>query len=842
MKTKMKKWLIGGLTVGAVVAPITSAVACGSSSTTTQSDKIINDGDKIWATGNDTTTYSEFKKTVDKQQDAQTASSSFISQIKYELTETLYTKEQIASKDYQVAFLKWNVYTQEKNQMATAKKMAALIYDKDTTATSIDNNDSAIQGHFLIKDVLGITGTPSSADIFRHIYDMTEAPSKYVASPTEDILQSRKDDFNKELKTFKENFDKIVTAKKEITELETADASNLDWSKWKDSSKYPKLLKPLSEITKIHEKTIAEARKAVIDKYQTKPEGVEAWASQRSSSYGGASTDAEAIKYLVNQEINTTAFGKFTYSLDSSYTIEQLLAKDNSGNSIFPWFKDLDKKLGDQNSTTINKNDPKYIWTNDLTKFKDANGGINVNINADNIKDQDPLVTPLLSNKIFFISKKTLVTNDILVKLDEDNNLQKPPILITHSLIGAKQGTTWNLPWTITKDSIKNLLSFSKGSDIQSSKLGIDLFTKLYMDDTTGTTTNKDLTNLFNEYVSDDTGSRTNSGELGVQTYQWYARKGGMNDGFALATMVAYADLQNDKASTSVYNLGDAIVKDSPTAKDGEEVIAKLKSDILSKVPQNILSKFMDDVDGNGFNLEDAVSNKISGDKFKSSLTTATVNIQLTNWIDSLSDDDIKVMFGSIFRDAFEKRPVVYELAPSAQSSSEHRRFLLASPDSGVHIINITDATKAWQEKYEEDMVNVSKENDASKAKVTWSTLYSDFFTDNEKISNLLAIDEFQDQIKQLPTNNKDLVDEWVKAGYVKFEQNDDAAAKGQKIVDAINKSIAAAKIDNNSQSAVDSVKDRISTYLIGQQDNQFMLDTIDPTTLYDELLKSLLS
>lgn len=836
MKTKMKKILIGGLTIGAVVAPIASTVACGSSSTTTQSDKIIKDGDKIWATGSDNTTYADFKNIVDKQQDAQTASSSFISQIKYELTETLYTKEQIASKDYQVAFLKWNVYTQEKNQIALAKDMAAQIYDEVATASIIDNKDTTTNGRHTLKDALGMTkATPSSKEIFEFVYSMN-APDYYVSDSTKSIHPSRKDTFKRELETFKKNFDSIKIAKEEITKLEGVSADNMVWADWNNSTKYPKLLRPLSEITKEKRDAVDKIKAETIDKYKTKEEGVEAWSTQRSSSYGGASTDEEAVKYLVNQDINAAAFGKFTYSLDSSYTIEQLLAKDDQGKNIFTWLGGHEKELGDKN--WIANSQHFYIWTNDLSKFKDANGDL-IKIDTENIKDQeDQDVTSLLSNHIYFLSKKTLDSADILVKLDIDKNLENSPIMITHSLIGAKQDTTWNLPWTVTKDSIKNLLSFTNGTDIKDAKLGIDLFSKLYMDDTVGTT-NKDLTDLFNQFVSDDTGSREKNGELGVQTYQWYARKGGMNDGFALATMVAYSDIKNQQnvatpaTGFKEYDVAKAI------NNNGEAILSKLKTEILSKIPQDILKGFVEEGSNNStLSLEEAISG--NGDTFKAGLTTTEINNRIANWINGLSDDNIKVMFGSIFRDAFENRPVVYELNPS--SGQIHNRFLLASPDSGVHIIKITADGSDWQQRYEEDMKNVSNEDDAAKAKVDWSKLYSDFFTDNEKISNLINIPEFKNQIKELPTTNATLVGEWEKAGYVKFETTDDAQQKGQKIVEAIEKSIRAEKIASSSQGAIDSLTDRINTYLIGQQDNKFMTDTIEPTTLYNELLRSLTS
>lgn len=823
MNSKTKKLLMGSLTLGTIIAPVATLVACDSTTTNT-TDVTSDDNAKVFKNADgteDTLKISDLKAQLNKQTDAATASSNFISQVKYELTESLYKKEYEASFEYQKGFLRWNIFTAQKDQLALAKEIAALYKDDTTTSTQISVDLNAASPVITIKDALGIpfANGYKSDELFDFINNLAKDSTKATNA-------DRKTTFNSKLETFKNHFKDINNLKDKLKNIDNLkDDSNSGWDNV--SSDYPKLLKSIAKITETETKTYNEAKAAFIDQYRTAGGGAEEWTKERSSKYNGASTDAEAIKYLVNQQIQSTAFGQFTYSLNDTFTIEQALATyDDNGTieHIFPWFKGYNGAT-DKTSATIGDKNWKTrtgefkLWTNSIDEFKTKAGvASNLHIDTDNVtdlfadaKESAAVITPLLNNKVFFLNRNTKITDQMIVDLKGQTELTHAPILITHSLIKATQDkTSSSLPWTIDKDAIKNLLEYFGASSVANAKQGIDLFSTLYLD------TNKTQTDLYNKYVSDDTGSRANNGELGVQTYQWYARQGGMNDGFALATMVAYSNMKNVPGQAAVYDLKNSIQQITPTTAndDGEDIIASLKTKLIDLLPAN---------------LKTPTANNANA-------TTAATNTAIAAWVDSLTDADLKSKFGTIFADLFNNRKVVYALEKNS-GQTVTSRYLLASPDSGVHIINITNDSSDWFVKYQVDMQLVAQENAIGKAKVDWAKLYSDYFTEDEIISNLLKNKDYKDLIVNLPTTNSTLVGEWVKAGYV----GSDAQTNGQKIIDKINEGIQATRINNDSTNSRNALTGRIGTYLIGQMDSKYIDSTIEPTSLYTELLKSLI-
>lgn len=814
MKSKTKKILLGATTLGTVIAPIAAVVACDNSGSTTTEFVTSKDTDQVW----DNYTVGELKAKLNKQSDAATASSNFVNQIKYELTEKLYKGEQEASFEYQKAFLRWNIFTAKKDQLALAKEIAALKKNDSTTSSQISFDPSASGKLIFIGSALGMT--------FTNGYKSSELFDYINKSLPKDTLNDKDKGatLNGKIDTFRTKYEDITKLETKLTDIDNLkDDNNSGWTSNSLSTDYPKLLKPISKITEDKTKTYNEAKAAFIDQYKTKGGGAEEWVKERASKYNNASTDAEAIKYLVNQEITGTAFGHFTYALNDTFTIEQALAtyQDNGKTvHIFPWFENYDGASNGKTATIGDKtwdktsNDKFKVWTNSIAEF--SSQGDAIHIDTDNVIDPSDTITPLLSNKVFFLGRNTLKTDEIIVDLSspaEQDNLKNAPISISHSLIKATQDkTNANLPWTIDKDALKNLYEYLGDPTKTNAKTGIELFTKLY------TTGNND--DLYNQFASDDTGSRTNNGELGVQTYQWYARQGGMNDGFALATMVAYSNMQNNAATNPThYDLSNSL----GTPTEGEKILTDLKTK-LDEIATNDRT----------LNLTGAT-------------TTADANTRIASWIDKFSDTDLKSKFGTIFTELFNSRKVVYELNKN-QNDPVSTRYLLASPDSGVHIINIIQGGVNWYEKYQSDMKNVAEENNISKAKVSWSDLYKSHFTDDNIVKDLLTNtaygDEFKNQITNLVSSTDDsdkkLIEEWTKAGYVKFETNDDDAAKGQKIIDAVLKSIEAGRINSKAQDSINAVTGRIGTYLIGQMDSKYIDPTIDPTVLYSSLLQSL--
>ncbi len=814
MKSKIKKILLGGMSTATIVAPVATMVACG---TTTNTSDVVSDPNAKVFSGDDRTVQ-QVKDELNKPQDAPAASSNFIGQIKYELTESLYNKEQAASFDYQKAFLRWNIFAAEKDQLALAKEIAAF-YDitnpsNNTTASQITLDKNASGTLVYIGKALAITftnDTYNSTQLFEKLNNLAKDPSHI----TDDSVKSQ---FNSKLQTFKDEFKKIVTLKEKLVKIdELKDDKNSGWDSSSLTTDYPKLLKPISKIKDLQTKVYNEAKDAFIDKYKTTTGGAEEWTKERSSKYNGATTDTEAIKYLVNQQVQSVAFGQFTYALDDSFTIEQALATyvDNGTQKhVFPWFDSLGfdtTNLGDKNWATP---DPKHqIWTNSKSEF---NGVV---INTVNVSDQSDVVTPLLTNNVFFLARKSLIANKVLVDLDSPEEVENfhdagAPILVTHSLLAATPDkTSPNLPWTISKDSIKSMLEYWGGSTVATAKEGVDLMSTLYEDG------HEAATDQFNQYVSDDTGSREKGGELGVNTIMHYTATKDLNgagfvNGFALGVLTAYAQLRNEvnDPTDPDFDLGNAI----GNSTSGDNILKAIKDQFVAALPT-------------------AIKTQIVG------MSTGQANTIIAQWVDSQTDDNVKSIFGNIFTTIFPDKSVkaVYELG--ANAGGIHTRYMLLAPDTGIHIFNITSESPAWNDKYQTDMKYVAEQKNVAKAKVDWAGIYKTFFTDNEIVSKLLNTPEYADLIKAIPKNNKSLFDEWVKAGYVKVDASViDDDAKGQLIIDSVLKSIDATRINDESKTAIGSLTPRIQE-MITRTDSMFIDPTIDPKKLYDELLKALL-
>lgn len=826
MKAKNKKWLLGSLATIGVVAPVTTLVACGSSTTIpTISDK----GTVAW-TGGPTIGGLEDKA---RETEDSAASSNFLSQIKYEVAEKMYEKEQAASFDYQEAFLKWNIFTVKKEQLNKAKEILALkktVEGTVITSSQIKFEDADKADANYIGKLLG----KSDADATAWVYSSDEI-ANFIKSQNDKTVPANTDpnyanitSYNAKIKEFKATEENLVKTIEKSTKVSQANRASFDWNATGIASDFPKLLKPISKIRELQTKSYNEAKDAFIENYRTKGDGTVEWSKERPSKYDGATTDEEAIKSLVNKAVQTAAFNQYQYALNESFTMEQFLAVDENGKKIFSWFEN--QILGDKDSdtaaidtslaTTPDKN--VKVFTNSAKEFlKTGTTAIPagyaqadlISINTKAVKPASDKTQPLLNNKVYFLGRSSMQSSEIIADLtsaEEKANFNGNPILMTHGLIAAKQPTDPSLPWEFKKADLIDLMTFYGNDKALANTQGL----KIIKDAASGSTTAADSYKRFTDYISNDKESRKISGEMGVKSLMDYMAPKGFVDGWVLGTMAAYTDMHRAEVTTQAGTEAagylaavDSIIGDvsnPSTTHPGVSLIDGIMTKLWAAIPATVTSTITATTD------------------------TTVANQAITAYINSLTDDEVKNKFGYIMTEALRDREAAYQI----------RDGVYAVPSEyGLHIVQITSENKEWNKKLMDDLKAVAVDKSTTKAKVKWSEIYKTIFTTERIVETLIAKPEIETAIREIPKNDAKLFDEWVKNKFFDIATGADDAAKGDAILAAAHKTIDALKLENNSKKARAALQPRINEYLQGQMDKKFMETTTDLDTLYNAFM-----
>ena len=829
MKSLNKKLLLGSLSTAAIVAPVATLVSCG---TDVEEIKEVPGDTILWtgANGDVKATDLEDQLKTDKES---AASENFLSEIKYEVSTELYNKEQKESISYQGAFIKWKLYTLRKDYLALAKDIFALKHNGTNlnfdNAEFVKNFGQEILNHVAQADrsdkvnttADSYVSTDQYADIIALVKTYANDQTKLVTYDTNGVSEgaemndSVKTSYKDKVNLFKDFVTNNINKENEkLAKIQNTDGSwktneQINWESSTFTTDFPMIMKPYSKLKETQTKTYNEAKAAFIDSYKTKPDGDIEWAKKRSESYNGATTDEEAIKFMTNTSIQAQAFGSYSYKINQDFTLEQFAAIDKDGNKIFPWLKfDIADKDGKDKD---NKDVANPLGTTKELSF-DKSG---TKVKYEEIKAESPLVElpSIYLNKIYFLSRKTMIQEKLVVDMSStieqthfDNT--NAPIEMTHALIMAKpsaEGST--LPWDVSKDTLKNILLFSGSGNngmVTTDSQGMGMWDNLFG----SSASDKEITDKFTQYISDDTGSRKNKGALGVQTFQWYSRPGGMNDGFALGTMAAFADMKDNAASTS-QALKDRIDVSSGVAPIGS-IIDDLRKAIVAELPTSLTSLLYTDV---------------TAMTLKTDITVANANRAITEYITKLSDEDVKNKFGSVFRDIFTTKTNGRELAYKISEGV----YMLVAPDSGVHVVKIETNTQDWTNKLHDDLKAIAADNDLSKAKVKWDEIYKTIFTDENIVKDLLQNPDVKNAINNIKTSNPELFQKWVDAKYM-LSTETDIAKVAIETIEKIQKA-------KNLEEAKAALGPRIDTYLTQQIDARQIDVTIDVAKIYDSLL-----
>jgi len=110
---------------------------------------------------------------------------------------------------------------------------------------------------------------------------------------------------------------KQVKAQEEYIKLFYSDYDKKTLRPGFSDSDVPEKMKTLGEIKEDRQKFLQQEEATFKDNFGTEGSANGAWGKHRSESYGGASTNAEAVDFLVDQQIKTQAFEMFKYSYKS---------------------------------------------------------------------------------------------------------------------------------------------------------------------------------------------------------------------------------------------------------------------------------------------------------------------------------------------------------------------------------------------------------------------------------------------------------------------------------------------------------------------------------------------
>ena len=175
------------------------------------------------------------------------------------------------------------------------------------------------------------------------------------------------DDFNKDVKNLgvqdkaildkslfaiKEKlYEKQVKVQEEYIKLFYTDYENETLEPGFSKSDVPEKMKTLGEIREDREKFLQQEEVTFKDNFGTEGSANGAWGKQRASSYGGASTNEEAVDFLVDQQIKSQAFEMFKYSYKSmnKFIFDKMYTQNEQSNFIVA--NNYDKLLKDNQIT-----------------------------------------------------------------------------------------------------------------------------------------------------------------------------------------------------------------------------------------------------------------------------------------------------------------------------------------------------------------------------------------------------------------------------------------------------------------------------------------------------------
>lgn len=730
---KTKKLFLSSITLSSIILPLSFVIACGGKSvkneTTTRDSEVFKDANNAAVTVDNVVEYQKATETSEVQ-------SELLNEVKELTAETLYKQEMTFSITAQTEDFEYQKIENIDKQWEAAKDIWVIL-----------GKSPAFKGVSQNKKETEIT------------LAVTEAEAPANSSNTNIQLKLTN------IKQWKEDNTKID---EKITKVH---ARNFSKSNDFVASEYPLVLTDLDKVKETQQKNYDEAKEAFISSAATRAEGELAWESQRTNNYNGAKTDDEAVNYLINGAISTAAFGRYTYSVDSTnFTVKKV----KSG--VFSQF------------------------------VKDANGQYKFDGTCGYFaKNEDD------DSKVYFLSRSTSDPKNRVVLIDTTNNndlttqalnrfANKKVIEVQHTLIDIKNADGYTLPWTVTKDTIKKLLSTitDKGNP-NSIKSVLDMYANMFLDPQN---VDKDDKWFLANFSNNEDSTKDKAGNLGINQLSYWVKSMDSSFGMGIVSAEAIADAVNVKIGTK-DSLGYA---DSSTA--GKDILAKLKTD-----------------------LEDSLKNS----NWSAAKTAEEKNTIMEQYIDSLKDDEFNKTYGGIFRDAFINQSLSSVDKNKSQlvfPVDKAKNVYIVRSQFGIHTIKITNLGKVDEikDKITTDFKNIAKNDDVSAASVVWSDVFKTVFTDQDIVADLLNNTEVNNEWgfdNDFETKYSDKFAKWVDKKYIKA---------GEKVKDVVLKTIK--NIQNNDviSTAVEALTGK-TDYLNTQMDKHYLNDALLPEDLYNAAL-----
>ena len=429
----MKKYIATLGTLSAIAIPVAALISCG------DAWEDINPSDvAIKINNNDITINDLIANTKTKEK----ASSSLLSRAVYQTAFYLYEQEQKGSLKLQKMYFEWEKSEKEEELNGNGKTQSSdAIKGKQTE---------------LSEAKAWITNNPNAVE------DEINKKKEYIKTLEKDIQ-----DLNKDINQIIDKVSKIDTM---IDDNTTND--DLNYDDYEFTTKYPKVLKPISKIRETKSKQYHDEKNNFISQPQDKKDGIKSWIDEMAKKYNNAKSDDEAIEYLVHQEIKDQALAQFKFKINSQFTKKQKTSQK------FSFLSNVDDSGLEKDGIT-----QKVLKDSDKLYFLGTDSKIPEKMVVDN-GQRDGILTEL--------SKLNLVST-------------------RHALVDVKQDTKGDsLPWTVTKDMVKKLLEVIT---IDGNKYkGIELFKNMFA----GSNKNDDI---FLKFISSNKGTKLFHGDLGVDSF-----------------------------------------------------------------------------------------------------------------------------------------------------------------------------------------------------------------------------------------------------------------------------------------------------------------------------------
>lgn len=731
---KTKKIFLSSITLSSIILPLSFVIACGGKTikneTTTRDSEVFND-----ANGNAVTV----DNVVEHQKGTETSEvqSELLNEVKELTAETLYKQEMGYSITAQVEDFNYQKIENIDKQWEAAKDIWTLK----------PSNMPAYKGKTISEKEAEIADAVAIAE------EPANSSNTNIQLKLTNIKQWKEDNTKIDDKILKVGTPNFSTSNDFV------------------ASDYPLVLTDLGKVKETQQKNYNEAKEAFISSAATRAEGEVAWESQRTNNYNGAKTDDEAVNYLINGAISTAAFGRYTYSVDSTnFTVKKV----KSG--VFSQFK------------------------------KDANGQYKFDGTYGYFaKNEDD------DSKVYFLSRSTSNPDNRVVLIDStktndlttqalDRFAKKNVIEVQHTLIDIKNADGYTLPWTVTKDTIKKLLStITDNGKPGSTKSVLEMYANMFLDPQN---VDKDDKWFLANFSNNEDSTKDKAGNLGINQLSYWVKS--MDSSFGMGIVSAEAIATKVSIGTK-DSLGYA---DSNTAV--KDILAKLKTD-----------------------LEYSLTNTT----WKAATTAEEKNTIMEQYIDSLKDDEFNKTYGGIFRDAFinqslDKAKVDKNKSQLVFPVDEGKHVYIVRSQFGIHTIKITNLGKVDEikDKITTDFKNIAKNDDVSAASVVWSDVFKTVFTDQDIVADLLDNNDVESEWSfnaDFETKFNDKFTKWVDKKYIK---------SGEKVRDVVLKTIQNIQKNDVISTAVEALTGK-TDYLNTQMDKHYLNDALLPEDLYNAAL-----